>query len=294
MQIYYGLTRDNKCFILLLYLVGDFGFACCFFFFLSKSFSRDQVLSQWSSKNTNEVVKFQELSSVSRFNTSKQNNIWVFIYHLSTIWLLPHLSADVAGFPLQIPQEEKISQSFMEQVATGILLWAEKLMWTCSYCQCSTFYLLHWFDTTGWAVNPQKQQLKSCLSWKIKRTAFLMISGSPVLVTDSFFPPSSFSTKKSKTTLLSRFGTLLPPISRSKYYTSFELQAFNADTVLVPVNHCLEVAGLPIYLWNCYQTVPNRLNRSWLAAVVTRLTTRPLFLLNQKQVRAGLGSASAR
>lgn len=75
MQIYYGLTRDNKCFISLLYLVRDFGFAHCFFFFLSKSVFRDQVLSQWSSKNTYEVVKFQELTSLSRSNTSKRNNI---------------------------------------------------------------------------------------------------------------------------------------------------------------------------------------------------------------------------
>lgn len=72
MQIYYGLTRDNKCFILLLYLVGDFGFARCFFFFLSKSVSRDQVLSQWSSKNTDEAVKFQGLSSVSRLTHANE------------------------------------------------------------------------------------------------------------------------------------------------------------------------------------------------------------------------------
>lgn len=32
----------------------------------------------------------------------------------------------------------------------------------------------------------------------------------------------------------------------------------------------------------------------WLVAVVTWLTTRPLFLLNQKQVRAGLSSPSVR
>lgn len=187
-----------------------------------------------------------------------------------------HIYADVAGFLLQIPQEEKISQSFMEQVATGILLWAEKLLWTRSYCQCSTCNLLHWFDTIGWAVNPREQRLNSCLSWKIKITAFLMISGSPVLVTDSLFSPSSCSTKKSKTTLLSRFGTLLPSISRSKYYTSFELQAFNADTVLVPVNHCLEVAGLPIYLWNHYQMVSNPLNRSWVHVLLNRPTMRTL------------------
>lgn len=205
----------------------------------------DQVLSQWSSKNTNEVVKFQELTSLSRSNTSKQNNIWVFIYPLH------HMVAATSifwcsRFRTSNSSEREISQSFMEQVGTGILLWAEKLMWICSYCQCSTFNLLNWFDTTGWAVNPRERQLESCLSWKVKSAAFLMISGSPVLVTDSFFSPLSCSTKKSKITLLSRFGTLLSPISRYKYYTLFELQAFNADTVLVPVNHCLEVAGLPI------------------------------------------------
>lgn len=152
-------------------------------FFLIKSVSRDQVLSQWSSKNNNEVVKFQELRSVSRFNTGKQNNIWAFICHPSTIRLLPHLSANVAGFPLQIPQEEKNSQSFMEQVATGIFLWGEKLMWTRSYCQCSTFNLLLWFDTTGFAMDPREllilENRKNCFPDEV-----LYLSQ-----THSFLPP---------------------------------------------------------------------------------------------------------